>query len=111
MPEDFSGGEYTETETMQGRTWPCLRQFCVFLENRVGKLSDLMRQVESLDTRVLAMSIVQKMTSLSPFLEKRSAAPTSTASVGGGCSLSCCPLTPPRLRLNLNWVGSFAHSF
>ena len=61
MPQDFSGDQFTETETMQGRTWPCLRQFCVFLENRVGKLSDLMRQVESLDTRVLAMSIVDSV--------------------------------------------------
>ena len=61
MPEDFSGDDFTETETMQGRTWPCLRQFCVFLENRVGRLSELMRQVESLDTRVLAMSIVDSV--------------------------------------------------
>src|SRR6201999_1933521 len=53
----MSSGEFTETETMRGRTWPCLRQFCVFLENRVGRLNDLMRQLESIDTRVVAMSI------------------------------------------------------
>lgn len=57
----FNGGEFTETETMRGRTWPCLRQFCVFLENRVGRLNELMKQVESLDTRVLAMSIVDSV--------------------------------------------------
>ncbi len=61
MSSSFSDSEYTETETMHSRDWPCLRQFCVFLENRVGKLSDLMRQVESLDTRVLAMSIVDSV--------------------------------------------------
>jgi hypothetical protein len=61
MSSSFSGGEFTEAETMRGRTWPCLRQFCVFLENRVGRLNDLMRQVESLDTRVLAMSIVDSV--------------------------------------------------
>ena len=61
MSSSFSDSDYTETETMDGQGWPCLRQFCVFLENRVGKLSDLMRQVESLDTRVLAMSIVDSV--------------------------------------------------
>lgn len=55
------GGEFTEADTMRGRSEPCLRQFCVFLENRVGRLNDLMRQVESLDTRVLAMSIVDSV--------------------------------------------------
>ncbi len=61
MSSSFSDSDYTETGTMDGQGWPCLRQFCVFLENRVGKLSDLMRQVESLDTRVLAMSIVDSV--------------------------------------------------
>lgn len=57
MPRNYDSGEETETQTMRGRDWPCLRQFCVFLENRVGRLNDLMRQLESLDTRVVAMSI------------------------------------------------------
>ena len=57
MPKDFEGGEEAGTETMRGRAWPSLRQFCVFLENRVGRLNDVMRQLESLDTRVMAMSI------------------------------------------------------
>ena len=61
MPKDFEGGEETGTETMRGRDWPCLRQFCVFLENRVGRLIDIMRQWESLDTRVIAMSIVDSV--------------------------------------------------
>lgn len=57
MAKSYDGGETTDTETMRGRGWPCLRQFCVFLENRVGRLNELMRQLESLDTRVMAMSI------------------------------------------------------
>ncbi len=61
MPKNFQGGEETGTETMRGRDWPCLRQFCVFLENRVGRLNDLMRQLESPDSRVLAMSIVDSV--------------------------------------------------
>jgi hypothetical protein len=61
MSSHFGGEEMTAPDTMRGRSWPCLRQFCVFLENRVGKLNELMRQVESLDTRVLAMSIVDSV--------------------------------------------------
>ena len=61
MPKNFQGGEETDTETIRGEDWPCLRQFCVFLENRVGRLNDLMRQLESLDSRVMAMSIVDSV--------------------------------------------------
>lgn len=61
MPNDFQGGDEVMAETMRGRDWPGLRQFCVFLENRVGRLNDVMRQLESLDTRVLAMSIVDSV--------------------------------------------------
>ena len=57
MAKSYDNGEETGTETLRGRDWPCLRQFCVFLENRVGRLNDLMRQLESIDTRVMAMSI------------------------------------------------------
>ena len=56
-----SGRDLTEPETAHARDWPCLRQFCVFLENRVGRMNDLMRQLETLDVRVLAMSIVDSV--------------------------------------------------
>ena len=53
-----SGSEsYTDPDTMYGRQWPCLRQFCVFMENRVGRLHDLMRQLERHDLRIVALSI------------------------------------------------------
>lgn len=61
MPEYSDGGESLETETLRSRAWPCLRQFCVFLENRVGRLNELMRQLETLDVKVLAMSIVDSV--------------------------------------------------
>ena len=61
MPKNFEGGQDSDTETMRGQSWPCLRQFCVFLENRVGRLNDVMRQLESIDTRVMAMSIVDSV--------------------------------------------------
>jgi len=52
------GGAAVDPSTMRGRDWPCLRQFCIFMENRVGRLSDLLRQVERSDIRVLALSVV-----------------------------------------------------
>ena len=52
------GGEtYTDPETMHGRDWPCLRQFCVFMENRVGRLHNLMRCLERDDLRIIDLSI------------------------------------------------------
>ena len=46
-----------EPGTMRGRDWACLRQFSVFLENRVGNLTDLMRTVEGENLRVMGLSI------------------------------------------------------
>lgn len=61
MTEYREGGDFTESETMHGRSWPCLRQFCVFLENRVGRLNELLRLVEDLDNQVVALSIVDSV--------------------------------------------------
>ncbi|MEZ6066443.1 MAG: acetolactate synthase [Planctomycetaceae bacterium] len=35
-----------------------MRQFCVFMENRVGRLNDLLRHLERNDLRILALSVV-----------------------------------------------------
>ncbi|MCA9078211.1 MAG: acetolactate synthase [Planctomycetaceae bacterium] len=43
---------------MRGQDWPCLRQFCVFMENRVGRLHQLLRHIEQHDLRVVALSLV-----------------------------------------------------
>ena len=59
MSMNFSGESVSDPSTMRGRDWPCLRQFCVFLENRVGRLHDLLRHVERHDLRVIALSIVE----------------------------------------------------
>lgn len=57
---DWSGDDDDgyETATMERTSWPTLRQFCVFLENRVGKLHELLRHIEKHDLRVVALSIV-----------------------------------------------------
>lgn len=43
--------------TARDHDWPCLRQFCVFLENRLGRLRDLLRIFEKHDLRIIALSI------------------------------------------------------
>lgn len=50
-----------DPQTMRGRDWPCLRQFCVFMENRVGNLHLLLREIEKYDLRVVALSIADSV--------------------------------------------------
>lgn len=43
---------------VRGRDYPSLRQFTVFLENRVGQLQDVVRRFEGSRVRIVALSIV-----------------------------------------------------
>lgn len=61
MSMGYEGGESVESSTARGRDWPCLRQFNVFLENRVGSLSDLLRAVERDDLRIVALTILDSV--------------------------------------------------
>lgn len=42
---------------MRGRDYPSIRQFTVFLENRVGQLLEVVRRFEGSNVRVVALSI------------------------------------------------------
>src|SRR5919109_3256421 len=42
----------------RGRDWPSVRQFNVFLENRVGALLDVVRRFEITDIRIVALTVV-----------------------------------------------------
>ena len=44
-------------ETMRGYGPPSVTQFSVFLDNRVGRLYDLMESLDSSDTRVCALNV------------------------------------------------------
>jgi len=57
----IGGKEGASAETIRGEAWPCLRQFAVFVENRVGRLHDLLRLFESHDIRVVALSIANSV--------------------------------------------------
>ena len=56
----MSVGEGTGTDyaTMRGRNYPTIRQFTVFLENRVGQLLEVVRRFEGSKVRIVALSIV-----------------------------------------------------
>jgi hypothetical protein len=43
--------------TMRGRNYPSIRQFTVFLENRVGQLLEVIRRFEGSQVRIVALSI------------------------------------------------------
>ncbi|MEM9825746.1 MAG: acetolactate synthase [Planctomycetota bacterium] len=47
----------TVAQTARGRDFPALRQFTVFLENRLGSLMEVVRRFEGTGIRVCAMSI------------------------------------------------------
>lgn len=51
--EGTSGG----LRTMRGRGYPSIRQFTVFLENRVGQLLDVIRRFEGSRVRIVSLSI------------------------------------------------------
>lgn len=59
----FGGDDDDEigASTLRGRDWPSLRQFCVFMENRVGGLHDLLRNLERNEIRVVALSVANSV--------------------------------------------------
>lgn len=50
-------GPGTDFATMRGRNYPTIRQFTVFLENRVGQLLQVVRRFEGSRVRIVALSI------------------------------------------------------
>jgi hypothetical protein len=53
-----SGGEAsTPYATARGRDWPSVRQFNVFLENRVGGLLNVVRRFEQTDVRIVSLIV------------------------------------------------------
>ena len=51
-------GATIDYATARGRDWPSVRQFNVFVENRVGNLLSVVRQFESTDIRIVALTVV-----------------------------------------------------
>lgn len=45
-------------DTMRGRDYPTIRQFTVFMENRVGQLLEVLRRFRGSAVRILALNII-----------------------------------------------------
>ena len=54
----FDDAAGTAFSTMRGRNYPAIRQFTVFLENRVGQLLEVVRRFEGTKVKIVALSIV-----------------------------------------------------
>jgi len=56
--QDEGAGSSIDYATSRGRDWPSVRQFNVFVENRVGNLLSVVRRFESTDIRIVALTVV-----------------------------------------------------
>ena len=52
-------GSALDELTARGREWPSVRQYNVFLANRMGALLDLVRRFEKTDVRLVALTVVE----------------------------------------------------
>jgi hypothetical protein len=53
---DESGIDF---DTARGRDWPSVRQFNIFLSNRIGALLELVKKFETTDVRVVSLTVVE----------------------------------------------------
>ncbi len=51
-------GESIGFATARGRDWPSVRQFNVFVANRLGGLADVVRRFETTDIRIVSLTVV-----------------------------------------------------
>ena len=51
------GGSTVDLGTARGRDWPSVRQFNVFLENRVGVMLSVVRKFEDTDIRIISLTV------------------------------------------------------
>jgi hypothetical protein len=54
----YGGDEGIDLATSRGRDWPSVRQFNVFLENRLGALLEVVRRFETTDIRIVSLTVV-----------------------------------------------------
>src|SRR5439155_3980660 len=51
-------GAGIDLATARGRDWPSVRQFNVFVANRLGGLADVVRRFETTDVHIVALTVV-----------------------------------------------------
>ncbi|GAC1471147.1 MAG: acetolactate synthase [Isosphaeraceae bacterium] len=57
MSRGEGGGSEVDFETLQGRNWPSVTQFSVFLENRVGQLLEVLRAFQGSKVKIVGLTI------------------------------------------------------
>ncbi|MFM7152275.1 MAG: acetolactate synthase [Gemmataceae bacterium] len=55
--QDEGSGSGVDFSTARGRDYPAVRQFNVFVENRVGNLLGVVRRFEATDIRIVALTV------------------------------------------------------
>ena len=55
----FGDQSAIDDATARGRDWPSVRQYNVFLANRMGALLDLVRRFETTDIKLVALTVVE----------------------------------------------------
>ena len=58
MSHGEDSGSEVGYSTARGRDWPSVRQFNVFIPNRVGGLLDVVRRFETTDNRIVSLTVV-----------------------------------------------------
>lgn len=53
-----SDGTGVGFETAHGRDWPSIRQFNIFLKNRLGALLGIVRRFETTDIRIVSLMVI-----------------------------------------------------
>jgi hypothetical protein len=56
--QDEDSGAGIESMTARGRDWPSVRQFNVFVANRLGGLAHVVRHFETTDIRIVSLMVV-----------------------------------------------------
>jgi hypothetical protein len=56
--ENGGAGAGIDFSTARGRDWPSVRQFNVFLENRLGALLEVVRRFETTDLHIVSLTVV-----------------------------------------------------
>src|ERR1700752_3461197 len=56
--QDEDSGSVIDYATARGRDWPSVRQFNVFVANRLGGLADVVRRFETTDNRIVSLTVV-----------------------------------------------------
>src|SRR5947209_1956663 len=56
--QNEDGGAGVGYKTARGRDWPSVRQFNIFVENRVGGLLNVVRRFETTDIHIVSLTVV-----------------------------------------------------